>query len=338
MLGVASASLASTSLAAPVLNEMVTQSDLGISVRRSVVRAAQFIDRVDGSWEKLSDQYRLGDARKQQAGRPKPKMIPPLQPLDSQLAMQLLESADRAFLQSLPGVSASDLNRQVQAVQSLVRPSFERSGLRLATESLSRPTTAEEFNFVAYCRYKTYIEIFSEQQSSATFKQFQRDLETSIGSSVINLLLPAETMKHLQIPRQQGTKVTRSCTDQWQQAIESLEQLTSAMVARGFAAEVDSPAVDADALAEWCLDGGELTVSLALDGEATLSAQVLLQEQGYRLYPNFCRLGIQAVLEKCLSGVSVTIDDYYMDTDYNSDPDRFQVKELLLNIVLDRSD
>lgn len=31
----------------------------------------------------------------------------------------------------------------------------------------------------------------------------------------------------------------------------------------------------------------------------------------------------------------VQILDYYMDTDYNSDPDKFKVKELLLNVVLD---
>ena len=39
------------------INRAVTQSDLGISVRRSVVRGAQMMDKLDGDWEKFSGEY-----------------------------------------------------------------------------------------------------------------------------------------------------------------------------------------------------------------------------------------------------------------------------------------
>eukprot|EP00978_Attheya_sp_CCMP212_P043184 scaffold277581_cov28-Attheya_sp.AAC.1 len=42
------------------LNAAVTQSDLGVSVRRSVVRGAQVMDKLDGQWEKFSDEFGLG--------------------------------------------------------------------------------------------------------------------------------------------------------------------------------------------------------------------------------------------------------------------------------------
>ena len=34
--------------------------------------------------------------------------------------------------------------------------------------------------------------------------------------------------------------------------------------------------------------------------------------------------------------VRVQIDDYYMDTNYNSNPDLFEVKQILLSIVIQR--
>lgn len=32
--------------------------------------------------------------------------------------------------------------------------------------------------------------------------------------------------------------------------------------------------------------------------------------------------------------INVQVDDYYMDTSYNSNPDLFKVKQILLNIVI----
>jgi hypothetical protein len=36
------------------------------------------------------------------------------------------------------------------------------------------------------------------------------------------------------------------------------------------------------------------------------------------------------------TNIIVNIDDYYMDTSYNSNPDLFEVKQILLNIVIQR--
>jgi hypothetical protein len=72
-----------------------------------------------------------------------------------------------------------------------------------------------------------------------------------------------------------------------------------------------------------------------LDGDITLGSQLLLQEQGLRLYPSFARCAIQYVLEEIMLGQKVSLDEYYMDTDYNSDPDKFEVKEVLVNIDLE---
>ena len=45
------------------ITKAVTTSDLGISVRTSVVRGAQMMDKLDGKWEKFSDDNGLGAER-----------------------------------------------------------------------------------------------------------------------------------------------------------------------------------------------------------------------------------------------------------------------------------
>ena len=77
------------------ITKAVTQSDLGISVRKSVVKGAQIADQLDGKWEKFSDTYGLGSERSKRDARPKPKDIPPLQPLNSDIATLLLQASDK---------------------------------------------------------------------------------------------------------------------------------------------------------------------------------------------------------------------------------------------------
>jgi hypothetical protein len=82
----------------------------------------------------------------------------------------------------------------------------------------------------------------------------------------------------------------------------------------------------------------DLEYSLALNGDVTLNSQLLLQELGYRLYPSFGRWLVHEAVLQCFGNenVKVNIDDYYMDTSYNSNPELFEVKQVLLNIVLER--
>jgi hypothetical protein len=67
---------------------------------------------------------------------------------------------------------------------------------------------------------------------------------------------------------------------------------------------------------------------------------LLLQELGYRLYPSFGRWLVREGVSRCFANaggkVTVQIDDYYMDTAYNSNPDLFEVKQVLLNFVIQR--
>jgi hypothetical protein len=55
------------------------------------------------------------------------------------------------------------------------------------------------------------------------------------------------------------------------------------------------------------------------------------------VYPDFARFAITSAFQQALANMdqNVSSDEYYMDTDYSSDPDQFEVKQVLLNIVID---
>jgi hypothetical protein len=251
-------------------------------------------------------------ARSQRDGRPKPKVIPDPLPLDRTIALRLLEIVDSAFLSST-SIRPADLTRQIAQVTDTVRPSFERSGLVIDSSSM----TGAEFNFVAYIHFKA----FSDLVNLSTFNK--KTFESKSGQDIVDLLLPKSPT---------GTNSDKK--SMLQSATNQLNTLCERLVSTGLVARIDEVKIDPDQIDDWSDDLSDLSWTVALDGDITLQAQCLLQEQGIRIYPAFGRTAIQALLGN-LQGQKVIVDDYYFDTDYNSDPDKFLVKEVLLNIVLE---
>jgi hypothetical protein len=334
---------------------------LAVSVRKSVVKGAQLMDQVDAQWEALSDRFHLGSERQKQPGRPMPKRIPPLQPLDATVARQLVNVGDDVFVQQLPRrISLSDVTDQVRMVGTTVAPAFARS-LNMEASDLANAvlndnvsiTSGGVFNFVSYCHYKAYSDLWlsrvqQQQQagSSATsstkaeYGTFKRQYETQLGLKILALLVPQPSLSSSSSSSSSCRATQRTMTD-----------LFDVMVDKGLVASIDvsDPTEENGASgATDCIDAdggiGITTFSVALDGDVTLPSQLLLQEQGIRLYPNYARFALQALLLTVVGGdgdaatkTDVSIMDYYMDTDYNADPSKFQVKEVLMNVEIDRS-
>jgi hypothetical protein len=118
------------------ITKAVTTSDLGVSVRTSVVKGAQFMDKIDGRWEKFSDMYGLGDKRmnqqqqqdqqrRRQNSNQKDNII---MPLNINTAQQILDISDDVFLKST-SLSLQKLNTKIEQITQLTKSSFERSGV-----------------------------------------------------------------------------------------------------------------------------------------------------------------------------------------------------------------
>lgn len=265
------------------------------------------------------------------------------------LARALLDRADRAFLAAVADAGSAmirvdDLSRQIEKVDATVRPSFVRSGLEQAadlpassstTQALQVPLlqTGDQFNFVAYTHFKAYLDLLIDRKIN--FPKFRRDFEKKIGQDVLELL--ALGSPGTSAATNSGPSTARQRRDALQQTLDQIDRLCQILVDRGLVAQIDTgnPFKNVpEEVIDWSEDLLDLSWSIALDGDITLGSQLLLQEQGLRLYPSFARCAIQTLLND-IPGQQVSVDEYYMDTDYNSDPDRFQVKEVLLNIVLE---
>jgi hypothetical protein len=303
------------------------------------------MDKIDGQWERFSDSMGLGAERSKQAARPKAKVIPELQPLNVASAQRLLEISDQAFLQAFPGTSRNRLQEEVENVAKMVKISFERSGVNFADPD--RPLTFEtgpQFNFAVYSHYKAYSNLLlsNQQQSSSSssskdaksFATIRSDFERLVGQALV----------------EEWKLQDSTATSSLSKALQLTDRLAATLRDYGLAALVDpSPPIDAEDWQDF-LDGDipELNWNVAVDGDVTMNAQILLQEQGYRLYPNFARFVLKQIFQDVLaqatadsstsslpSATKVSVMDYYFDTDYNSDPDKFEVKEVLLGVSLE---
>jgi hypothetical protein len=115
------------------------------------------------------------------------------------------------------------------------------------------------------------------------------------------------------------------------------DEILANLVSEGFVALAERNQIDHEKLVDWSDDMADIQLSIPLDGDITLNSQILLQEQGFRVYPDFARFAITSAFQQALANMdqNVSSDEYYMDTDYSSDPDQFEVKQVLLNIVID---
>ena len=124
---------------------------------------------------------------------------------------------------------------------------------------------------------------------------------------------------------------------QLQDGLTLTDKILNGLRSYGFASLAERTELDPERIADWTKDGSELQFDVPIEGDITLNAQILLQEQGYRIYPSFGRVAIAAVLQGSLVGLGqvVSSEEYYMDTNWNSDPDLFEVRQVLVNVVID---
>lgn len=279
------------------------------------------MDKLDGMWENFSDKYGLGAERSKAGKRPTPKVIPPILPLDVATAKLILSISDQTF-SSVTGIRLSVMEEQTQKVANLVRISFERSGVKVDANNPLEFSNDSQYNFVVYCHFKAYSDLILEQQ--IPFAPFRSKFEQQIGQELVTRLLP-----------EYKANSNDSVKDKFNAAVTAVDTLCRNFCEKGFVAAIEIETVDDDKICDWIDDISDLEFNISLDGDATLNAQILLQEQGFRLYPNFAKYAINHLMSQVDGRQKVTTMDYYFDTDYNSDPDKFEVKEVLLTVSIE---
>jgi len=322
-------------------------------IRTSVVKGAQAIDKLDSKWERFSDDFGLGDKRNQPkrnvidaGGNERSKKVVQSQSnnggivLDEVFAENLLKQCDETFLsclkaQNIATISPESLLRQINDTTNLLRKSFFKAS--------SIPANAqEEFNFNCYVHFRVYNEILVKEE--VFFPSFKNDFEATVGKLILK-----STLKE-QPSLLQDLASETTLNERLTNALVASDTVATLLQNKGLIDTWERSIPPDDDIEDWTTTSrstttdnfyvsSDLEYSLALNGDVTLNSQLLLQELGYRLYPSFGRWLVHEAVLQCFGSenkVKVNMDDYYMDTSYNSNPDLFEVKQVLLNIVLER--
>ena len=272
----------------------------------------------------------------------------------SQQIDQMKQLVRKSFLQNSSPASSSS--------SSLA----SNSAIASSSASLS---PREEFNFECYSHFRVYNDILVKQK--VFFPLFQKEFESIVGKRLLQLTYYYNDLH--QPPLTTTSSSSSSLKDCLRTAFHTSDAIAILLKSKGIISSWERTNPSEEDIDDWSSSSSspsaenfyatsDLQYTLALNGDVTLNSQLLLQELGYRMYPSFGRWMVQEGLRRCfllrnddtnssnssksrdgavngniiVGKVNVNIDDYYFDTAYNSNPDLFEVKQVLLNIVIQR--
>lgn len=283
----------------------VTESKLGVDVRRRVVRGAQLADALDARWDQLSF---LVNTNKAAAAR---------------------RCGDGACAAAATA-TAADVKREVAAARATYESVWEAKYPGCAAKPLSDPAA---LGFDVYCAFRAYNALLPDAGAAAAF-------EAAYGSKLLDELLAGGNVR---APRAahaspQGLEsCLRGCGD----VLAALQRkgFCAALSVtlpdgddlaelRGFAGWGDANAGDRPApqlqLSAVLADPPELRPRLLLEGQA--------RRLGLRVLPDVASSSLRAYL--VASGVRPTVEEYFVDDVYRTAFDKDDYSSIQLEVLL----
>ena len=307
----------------------VTDSSIGRSFRKSVVRGAQVADKLDESWEKFSDGLRdrskcdnvtgrrLYDNGVRKDGTPIGNpglgaLCEPVEllPLDGQFAEKLLETAIKSIT-LLSAAKEDYVQKVIQDTKDLVRPSFERS--MIGSDDEKRRKT---FNFEIYATMRAITTILLEEKKVSI-----RDFQLAWGRELVSIYSPFADRKDFKSPFPKADEFEDYDYDK-NQLLDALGAVTVTLDAfksggiLGFA-EISIPYDDYGSV-----------VTVAVDDYVPISAEILLSEQKL-LYQGPIQALLVYLLEK--ASIAFSADTFYIDPSTTSQT-AYNPTQLLLSL------
>lgn len=302
---------------------VVTESSLGRSFRKSVIKGAQVADSLDEQWERFSDGLRdkskcdektgrrLYDNGKRKdgtsIGNPGLGSLcnpEPLVPLKVETAAQVLDLA------ILSAVSASDkgesvVRDKITEIKILVSPSFERKEQMATSED---EKTKVRYNFELYATLRAIKNCLNGDKNSI------RNFQVKWGEQLVQLFAPTASGKDYISPFTEKEDEFADFDYDKNKLLDALGKLTVALTklkAGGLIGyyEISIPYDDYGSV-----------VTVAIDDYVSISSEILLSEQG-----NKCEGPVQALARYLFgaAGIDCSFNTFYIDpsttrqVDYN---------------------
>jgi len=272
-------------------------NELAQEVRAAVVRSAQLADAIDGKWEQFSD---VADPRRL-AARGKQKVNPPPPVVDAEFAAALLATVDELAAKYGTVPAAGLAERRTRVVQR-VGATFARSARGALDLDL-------------YSRWTVFAEALPSAAARIKF-------EAALGPALLDLVeadVPAAG------PKSSGGLAGIATV---------VQAVTGAFATRGYIASARLTGVDEapldDVDAEVYDETGRTDLLLALDADAGIKAQILLQEQGVLFTPRLVESALVAALAR--RGLAAKYETYYLDRFYNPNADKYDPQVALVEL------
>ena len=167
----------------------------------------------------------------------------------------------------------------------------------LLRRSFQISSAVDEYNFKIFIHFRAYHELLRVVSTKEKLASFRLSFDKIVGASVLE-----------KIGAQNVEEVLN-----WFQA--------NGLIALGVSSQQQEKGEEEEEEEE-----EEDSFTISLDGDGTQNAQILLAEQGLRvIIPDFVGLAVKALVG------ARSVEEYYMDTEYNSDPSLFKVRQVVLN-------
>uniref|UniRef100_A0A7S4HWS5 Uncharacterized protein n=1 Tax=Odontella aurita TaxID=265563 RepID=A0A7S4HWS5_9STRA len=311
----------------------VTRSALGQSVRRGAVRSAQVADRLDLGWERFSDSLRnqnrcdpttnrrMFDNGKRRDGTSIGNPVlgalcdpVPLRPLDvnvANLIMKLAEEAAEDLL--LPAPGKDSIKGGVDEVKKLVKPSFLRAagaagGAAASNDDAENQRKIQEYNLDIYSSMRSYGDfvVGGKQLGRRELALAARNFESSWGSRMLNALAQGGSKKNF--------VTSFPLPDTWENE-EVPYRKEDLLDGLGKVCVAFAKLQEGGIIGHWEVsipeDDYGSVVTIAVDDDVSIEAQVLLREQGRLLGGSAVSALAQSALNE--AKISFHIDSYFID-------------------------
>jgi hypothetical protein len=314
----------------------ITDSNIGKAVRKSAIQGARTIDNIDEKWERFSDSLRDKNKCDEATGRrlfdngfrkDGTRIGNPvlgalcnpigLEPLNESMGNQVLDYAlNAAVVATNIGTSDSTdtdsinannalLKQKVEKVQSLVRPSFERSIANI-DEKDEVEKKRKLYNFAMYSNMKAINdELLSSSSSTSANKESMKNFYIKWGDSLVSNLAPNANRNDYSSPFTEMKDEFEDYDYDKNVLLDSLGMLNVALKSL----QKDGLIGHFEIVIPY--DDYGSVVTLAVDDDITLGSQLLLREQGVQMSGSFVESIVRSVMDK--AKINYSLDSFFID-------------------------
>ena len=292
---------------------VVTQSEVGKSIRGTVVRGAQFADKIDMTWERFSDSLRdegKCDPRTNRRmfdngfrrdgtriGNPVLGALctpEPLKDFDGSMASAVMELGTEAAAEALYFDTAT-LAKKQEEIQQLIKPVFERAAKSADEDTQQRQR--QVFNRDLYAQMRAYGELVPS-------KKISQKIERTWGEKLLAKLAPGAGRQDYTSPFPKPDETEFQPYDEGAllDALGAVSVALNKLQAGGLIGrwEISIPEDD-----YWNV------VTVAVDDDITIGGQILSRERNQSLSGS----EVVAIVRAAMEGAKIPykIDTFFID-------------------------